>query len=198
MASKVQEISVQTTAREASRTRSCRTSLRASPVQNRTEASVTMFKKKEFNVLWAIIGFFACWIPLIIYAIVYSQQSDETVVIRVGGFTAVSWSADRKWWSNDGTNWHDAVPQMPSGATLSDDGHYWWDGSAWCLVPAGAAPAIGAPAPPPSVDPQPVTPEPVPAATVDPPPVAARRPRLTSAPSPPPPDVASGAVEGEV
>ena len=43
-------------------------------LQNRTPAAVTMFKKKEFNILWAVIGFFLCILPLLIYCIVYATQ----------------------------------------------------------------------------------------------------------------------------
>ncbi len=50
---------------------------------NRTPTTVTMFKKKEFNVLWAVIGFFLCVLPLLVYLIVYATQSDKMVEITL-------------------------------------------------------------------------------------------------------------------
>lgn len=38
------------------------------------------------------------------------------------------------------------MSDMPEGAQLSDDGHYWWDGENWQLVQGAQAPA-GAEAP---------------------------------------------------
>jgi len=52
---------------------------------NKTPASATMIKKKEFNVLWAVIGFIVCLLPLLIYLIVYAADSDKVVEIRVSG-----------------------------------------------------------------------------------------------------------------
>ncbi len=143
-------------------------------VSNRTDDSVTLFKKKEFNILWAIIGFFLCWIPLIIYAIVYSQQSDEMIIIRLGQAPAIAWSQDRLWWSDDGTNWHDAASEIPVGVPVSDDRHLWWDGTTWCPVPAAVAAAL------PAAPPAPV--QGLAGSSAPPPPAAA------AAPPPPPPD----------
>jgi hypothetical protein len=50
---------------------------------NKTANSATMIKKKEFNWIWAVIGFFVCLIPLIIYLMVYAGESDKVVEIRV-------------------------------------------------------------------------------------------------------------------
>lgn len=52
-------------------------------VSNRTPNSTIMFKKKEFSILWAVIGFFLCLLPLLIYIIYYAFQSDQMVEIRV-------------------------------------------------------------------------------------------------------------------
>ena len=52
---------------------------------NKTPSSATMIKKKEFNVIWAIIGFFVCLLPLIIYLIVYASDSDKMIEIRIRG-----------------------------------------------------------------------------------------------------------------
>lgn len=52
---------------------------------NKTADSATMIKKKEFSVLWAIIGLIICIIPLLIYLIIYATESDRVVEIRVRG-----------------------------------------------------------------------------------------------------------------
>jgi hypothetical protein len=50
-------------------------------VVNKTATSVTLSKRKEFSVLWAVIGFIVCILPLLIYLIVYATQSDQVVEI---------------------------------------------------------------------------------------------------------------------
>lgn len=52
-------------------------------VANRTADSVVMFKKKEFSILMAIIGFVLAVIPLMIYIIIYMCQSDKMVELRI-------------------------------------------------------------------------------------------------------------------
>jgi hypothetical protein len=107
-------------------------------VSNRSADSVTLFKKNEFNILWAVIGFFLCLLPLIVYCIVYATQSDEMIIVKLrtgsdaaeltpGGLT---WSEDREWWW-DGRQWRDALREIPPGAVLSEDGASWWDGETW-------------------------------------------------------------------
>ncbi|HEX4750249.1 MAG TPA: hypothetical protein VH302_11960 [Bryobacteraceae bacterium] len=49
-------------------------------VANRTADSVTLQKKKEFNVLWAVVGFVLCLLPLLIYLIVYVTKPDVEIV----------------------------------------------------------------------------------------------------------------------
>ena len=46
-------------------------------------ASATLSKKKEFSVLWAVIGFLICLFPLLIYIIWYAVQTDKVVEIIV-------------------------------------------------------------------------------------------------------------------
>ena len=50
---------------------------------NKTAASATMIKKKEFSALWAVIGFLICLIPLLVYLIIYAAENDKVVEIRV-------------------------------------------------------------------------------------------------------------------
>ena len=45
--------------------------------------SATMTKRKEFSVLWAVVGFLICLIPLLIYVIIYASETDKVVEIRL-------------------------------------------------------------------------------------------------------------------
>jgi hypothetical protein len=135
-------------------------------VSSRSAESVTLFKKKEFNVLWAVIGFFLCLLPLLVYCIVYATQNDQMIVIKVasaghglGAASSVTWSDDRQWWW-DGSRWRDTHLELPPDAILAEDGQTWWDGVEWRVVPAqdaqttesrAEAPAAP-PAPPPTPD----------------------------------------------
>jgi hypothetical protein len=107
-------------------------------VQQRNETSVTMFKAKKFEVLWAVLGFFLCLLPLLIYCIVYATQNDEMVVITVGAAEPqLAMSPDRSlWW--DGSGWQDAARAVPPNVRRSDDGRFWWDGAEWRAVPEDA------------------------------------------------------------
>ena len=49
-------------------------------VANRTMNSVTLQKKKEFNILWAVVGFVLCILPLLIYLVIYITQPDVEIV----------------------------------------------------------------------------------------------------------------------
>lgn len=128
-------------------------------VSNRTADTVTLYKKKEFNVVWAIIGFFLCILPLIIYLIVYSTRSDEMVLLKLdsaaavdaSGAAEITWSDDREWWW-DGTQWRDARSELPPDVKLSEDGGTWWDGSDWHPVPSAP---VGEPPEPPAESPTP-------------------------------------------
>jgi hypothetical protein len=136
-------------------------------VSNRSAESVTLFKKKEFNVLWAVIGFFLCLLPLLVYCIIYATQNDQMIVIKVasttpglGAASSVTWSDDRQWWW-DGSRWRDTQLELPPDAILAEDGRTWWDGVEWRAVPAQeaevAAPRTETPA-------APLTPPPAPGA----------------------------------
>ena len=97
-------------------------------VMNRTRVSATMFKKKEFSILWLVVGLILCVIPLLIYLIVYAIQSDQMVEIRLIAAPAI------------------AVPAPPAGGSiLSDDGRHWLDGQQSQPVPL---PGSGLAAPP--------------------------------------------------
>jgi hypothetical protein len=58
-------------------------------IANKTVGSATMVKSKQFNIIWAVIGFVFCLLPLIIYLIVYAGEKDKVAEIRVrqGGAT---------------------------------------------------------------------------------------------------------------
>jgi hypothetical protein len=110
-------------------------------VSTQDEDSATMFKKKEFSIVWAIVGLFLCFLPLLIYLIIYVTQSDEMVVIRVVGqaqpaelssvaVESLTWSEDRNYWW-DGKAWIDAARTPPATAVWSESGTQWWDGKAW-------------------------------------------------------------------
>jgi hypothetical protein len=49
-------------------------------VANRTPTSATLQKKKEFKVMWAVIGFILCLLPLLIYLLIYAMQPDVEIV----------------------------------------------------------------------------------------------------------------------
>lgn len=115
-------------------------------VANREPNVVTMVKPKSFNMVWAVIGFFLCILPLLVYLIVYSTQDDQVVLIRVIGTPAgglaprpSGLSPDgRHWW--DGTAWQDVTITPPATAQRSPDGRFWWDGATWQPMPP---PAVG-------------------------------------------------------
>ncbi len=54
-------------------------------VVNKTATAATLQKKKEFKVLWAVIGFILCLLPLLVYLIIYATKPEvEVVEIKVG------------------------------------------------------------------------------------------------------------------
>jgi hypothetical protein len=133
-------------------------------VSNRNPDSVTLFKKKEFNVIWAVVGFFLCLLPLLVYCIVYTTQSDEMVVVTIAAVQSagqLTWSEDRQWWW-DGERWRDALLELPPQAVISEDRGTWWDGESWRPVPtpvsiaedaSGAGVEEGSAPTPPAADP---------------------------------------------
>jgi hypothetical protein len=91
-------------------------------LSNRTPNSATMFKKKEFSILWLVIGLILCLIPLIIYLFVYLLESDRLVQIYLADPATAP-----------------ALGPPPAGQ-LSPDGRWRWDGNQWVPVEALAAP----------------------------------------------------------
>lgn len=116
-------------------------------VQNRGEDFAILFKKKEFSVLWAIVGLVLCLLPLLVYLIVYATQKDELVEIRLAtAQPQIHWSEDREqWW--DGEVWRHVSRQLPPDAQVSPDGAHFWDGASWRAMPAGAPPVQAGAAP---------------------------------------------------
>lgn len=111
-------------------------------VADRTATSVTLIKKKQLSMFWMIVGLFVFVLPLFIYLIVYSAQSDQIIELRVvpravpepavetqrGPVIQMS-PEGTEWW--DGDEWRDVRTATPPTAQRSDDGKWWWDGSAW-------------------------------------------------------------------
>lgn len=91
-------------------------------LSNRTPSSATLFKKKEFSILWLVIGLILCLVPLIIYLIIYASESDKMVQIFL---------------ADPATS--PGFAPSPSGQ-LSADGRWRWDGAQWVPVPGLAAP----------------------------------------------------------
>jgi hypothetical protein len=86
-------------------------------LSNRTPSSATLFKKKEFSILWLVIGLLLCLVPLIIYLIIYASESDKMVQIYLADPATAP-----------------ALVQPPS-SQLSPDGRWRWDGFHWVPVP---------------------------------------------------------------
>jgi hypothetical protein len=103
-------------------------------------SSATMVKKKEFSIVWAVIGFFLCLLPFLIYCIVYATQKDQMVRIVIGasaGGGLLRVSADGNWWwSEERQNWVGVLESLPAGTQVSGDRKWWWDGGQWRGLPA--------------------------------------------------------------
>jgi hypothetical protein len=111
-------------------------------VANQGPAEVTMVKRKQFSTLWLIVGLALCIVPLLVYLIVYANEQDSIIILRLQDRPALAapspmprpehltWTDDRAmWW--DGERWHDPAISYPASAPLSEDGLQWWDGAAW-------------------------------------------------------------------
>jgi hypothetical protein len=105
-------------------------------VVTKSDEKAILRKPKQFNMVLGVIGFLFCGVGLLVYAIIYSMQSDKVVEIRVRseGQSELRLSDDRRWWW-DGEQWQDSALSVPPGARRSDDGQRWWDGEIWRPVP---------------------------------------------------------------
>src|SRR3984893_8946200 len=92
-------------------------------VANRAPTSATMFKKKEFSILWAVVGRILCVLPLLIYLIVYAAQTDQMVQIYLADTASIPPSA------------------AASTGQLSADGRWRWAGASWQPVQTASLPA---------------------------------------------------------
>jgi ABC-type glycerol-3-phosphate transport system permease component len=90
-------------------------------MMNRTPASATMVKRKEFSILWLVIGLILCVLPLLIYLIIYATEKDRIVEIRLAQLPL-----------------HADGRALPPATQLSEDGQWWWDGSRWQPVDRSA------------------------------------------------------------
>jgi hypothetical protein len=117
-------------------------------VQSRTETSATMFKKKEFSVLWAVVGLLLCIVPLLVYLIVYATQKDQMVqIVMARAAPAIHWNDDfTQWYDQAGSQWRSTASGLPAGVPISEDGAYFYNGSTWILRPGGATQTPPAPA----------------------------------------------------
>ena len=53
-------------------------------VVHRTADLILLHRKKEFKIVWAVIGLVLCILPFLIYLVVYALQPDvEVVEIRI-------------------------------------------------------------------------------------------------------------------
>jgi hypothetical protein len=99
-------------------------------VVTQTPTSVLLIKRKQFNIIWAVIGFFLCLLPLLVYLIYYMTQTDQLVQIELivphGSTQAIPPSPG----SGDARS---ASPDAPA-QVISPDGTHYWDGQAWQLI----------------------------------------------------------------
>ncbi|MFI5273357.1 MAG: hypothetical protein ACHQ4H_10045 [Ktedonobacterales bacterium] len=115
-------------------------------IANRTPTSVTLIKRKEFSVLWAVIGFIVCVLPLLIYLIVYASQSDQMVTLTLAGAQPpVGYGAPAIAAPQQSGVYGTPVAANASGYQLSPDGQYFWDGQQW--RPVAQLPAQTGPLP---------------------------------------------------
>ena len=49
-------------------------------IANKGPDSATLQKRKEFKIVWAVIGFLLCLLPLLIYLIIYATQPEIQIV----------------------------------------------------------------------------------------------------------------------
>jgi hypothetical protein len=59
-------------------------------VVNKTATKATLQNKKEFEVLWAVIGFVLCILPVLIYPIVYATRGSGHYPVSVSDLSTPS------------------------------------------------------------------------------------------------------------
>ena len=96
-------------------------------VVTQTPTAVVLIKKKEINWLWVALGMW-CIVPLIVYMIKYSRQTDSVVEIRIVAQPAGQHGAGAVPGAMGSAL---APPEDPSRPQLSSDGTMWWDGTQW-------------------------------------------------------------------
>lgn len=109
-------------------------------VQQQTPEFTVLHKSKEFKVLWAVVGFLVCLLPFLVYLVMYANESDKTVEIRIDPSAPHSPQPAIA----EQTQQHAAVANQHPGADSlqwSPDGHYWWDGERWRLAASDPPPA---------------------------------------------------------
>ncbi len=95
--------------------------------------SVSLIKRKEFEVKWAVLGFLLCTIPLFIYLAYYVSQSDRVVEVRLVSLGPVATYSPQA----PSPAPADVTPPPGAGSAppqLSSDGTHWWDGTQWRRV----------------------------------------------------------------
>jgi hypothetical protein len=81
-------------------------------IQTANPYDAFLFKTKQFDILWAVIGFFVCLLPLLVYLLVYLVQQDVSVHIVV------------------------ELPPPPMVSMLPPPSQPYWDGTCW-IAPGG-------------------------------------------------------------
>ena len=57
-------------------------------VVHRTSELILLHKRKEFKIVWAVVGLIICVMPFLLYLIIYALQPDvEVVEIRIESVT---------------------------------------------------------------------------------------------------------------
>ena len=93
-------------------------------VMSRSPTTATLFKKKEFSILWLVVGLVLCVFPLLIYLIIYASQSDQMVQVYLTDQASAP-----------------AAQVTSAVGQLSPDGRWRWDGTQWQPVAVQNLPA---------------------------------------------------------
>lgn len=95
--------------------------------------SVTLIKRKQFQILYAVLALF-CIIPLLVYLFSYANQKEPVIEIRLVPSDAVGRL------EHEPASPAPAQTAPPGAGTvppqLAPDGTHWWDGTQWHRVPS--------------------------------------------------------------